>query len=598
MDRDRRRDDPPPDPPRRRVRRTRGRGSPAQCGDDRGADPRGRLAALPELAGAGRRASRSTSTAASSTRSASRIPRSSSGCAGSRTTRRRARPRPALVHGDFRNGNFIVGPEGIRAVLDWELAHLGDPVEDLGWLLREVVALRQRRPAASVASATVDELLAAYADAGGGDRRPRAPALLGDVRHAEVGRRSARSSASRHLNGLVRSVELATLGRRVAETEWDLLELLARRVRVADRRSATGRMHAPSLHDRPTAAELLEAVREFLERDVMAATEGRVAFHARVAVNVLGHGRTRARRSGRALDADGARAARRAARPRRHRPRSSTESLAAGIRDGSLDDRLDEAVADASRATVAGEARGREPAATCRSLRSLAMRIATWNVNSLKARLPRVEEWLDYAGPTCCASRRRSSPTSTSRSWRSPALGYESRAPRARPVERRRDPLAGRHRRRHDRVRRRARRPVRGRRPRSSRRRAAASASSASTCRTAARSAPSSTTASSCGSTCCTTGSTATVLTRRPARGARRLQRRARGPRRLVAEGVRRRDARDRARARRGRRSSRSGASSTRSAASTRRRPALQLLGLPRAATSTSTAACASTSCS
>jgi len=41
-------------------------------------------------------------------------------------------------------------------------------------------------------------------------------------------------------------------------------------------------------HDRPTAAELVEAVREFIERDVMAATEGRVQFHARVAVNVLG----------------------------------------------------------------------------------------------------------------------------------------------------------------------------------------------------------------------------------------------------------------------------------------------------------------------
>lgn len=39
-----------------------------------------------------------------------------------------------IVHGDFRNGNFIVGPDGIRAVLDWELAHLGDPLEDLGWL--------------------------------------------------------------------------------------------------------------------------------------------------------------------------------------------------------------------------------------------------------------------------------------------------------------------------------------------------------------------------------------------------------------------------------------------------------------------------------
>jgi len=44
-------------------------------------------------------------------------------------------PRMTVVHGDFRNGNFIVGPDGIRAVLDWELSHLGDPIEDLGWLL-------------------------------------------------------------------------------------------------------------------------------------------------------------------------------------------------------------------------------------------------------------------------------------------------------------------------------------------------------------------------------------------------------------------------------------------------------------------------------
>src|SRR3712207_8513465 len=36
--------------------------------------------------------------------------------------------------GDFRLGNLIVGPDGLRAVLDWELVHLGDPMEDLGWL--------------------------------------------------------------------------------------------------------------------------------------------------------------------------------------------------------------------------------------------------------------------------------------------------------------------------------------------------------------------------------------------------------------------------------------------------------------------------------
>jgi aminoglycoside phosphotransferase (APT) family kinase protein len=41
---------------------------------------------------------------------------------------------PVLVHGDFRNGNLMVGPDGLRGVLDWELAHLGDPMEDLGWI--------------------------------------------------------------------------------------------------------------------------------------------------------------------------------------------------------------------------------------------------------------------------------------------------------------------------------------------------------------------------------------------------------------------------------------------------------------------------------
>ena len=41
---------------------------------------------------------------------------------------------PQLVHGDFRTGNFLLEPDGISAVLDWEGCHLGDSMEDLGWL--------------------------------------------------------------------------------------------------------------------------------------------------------------------------------------------------------------------------------------------------------------------------------------------------------------------------------------------------------------------------------------------------------------------------------------------------------------------------------
>ncbi len=134
------------------------------------------------------------------------------------------RSEPELVHGDYRNGNFIVGPEGIRAVLDWELAHLGDPVEDLGWLC--VKSWRFGVPEKLVGGfGDVGDLLAAYEAAGG--RRVDEDALrfwvgLGTLKWGVI----CVGQAFTHLGGLVRSVELATLGRRVAETEWDLLEIL------------------------------------------------------------------------------------------------------------------------------------------------------------------------------------------------------------------------------------------------------------------------------------------------------------------------------------------------------------------------------------
>lgn len=131
---------------------------------------------------------------------------------------------PVLVHGDYRNGNVIVGPDGVRAVLDWELAHLGDPIEDLGWLC--VRAWRFGESANVVAGfGSVDELLDAYEAAGG--RRPSLDTLrwwvaLGTVKWAVM----CKLQASAHLGGHVRSIELATIGRRVAENEHDLLELL------------------------------------------------------------------------------------------------------------------------------------------------------------------------------------------------------------------------------------------------------------------------------------------------------------------------------------------------------------------------------------
>jgi hypothetical protein len=92
--------------------------------------------------------------------------------------------------------------------------------------------------------------------------------------------------------------------------------------------------------DRPTAAELATAVREFLERDVMAATEGRVQFHTRVAINALGM-IERELVDGPALaDAEIERAA--ALLGHSGDAHSLEREIAAGIRNGSLDDRLDQ----------------------------------------------------------------------------------------------------------------------------------------------------------------------------------------------------------------------------------------------------------------
>jgi aminoglycoside phosphotransferase (APT) family kinase protein len=132
---------------------------------------------------------------------------------------------PRLVHGDFRNGNFIVGPEGIRSVLDWELSHLGDPVEDLGWLCVKSWRFGNvDQPVGGFGS--TDALLAAYAEAGGGTVDPdhlHYWETFGTLKWGVI----CEMQCFSHLTGLVRSVELAALGRRIAETEWDLLELIA-----------------------------------------------------------------------------------------------------------------------------------------------------------------------------------------------------------------------------------------------------------------------------------------------------------------------------------------------------------------------------------
>ncbi|MFD1930317.1 MULTISPECIES: phosphotransferase family protein [Nonomuraea] len=160
----------------------------------------------------------------------------------------RTRPggsRTTVVHGDFRNGNLIVGPEGLRAVLDWELAHVGDPVEDLGWLCVKAWRFGARPPVGGFGE--YDDLLAAYERASGHrvDRDAlRWWEMFGVLKWGII----CVTQAMRHLGGSTRSVELAAIGRRVCETEWDLLELLRARP-------------APAARDRPVSRPLRSVAR-------------------------------------------------------------------------------------------------------------------------------------------------------------------------------------------------------------------------------------------------------------------------------------------------------------------------------------------------
>jgi aminoglycoside phosphotransferase (APT) family kinase protein len=134
---------------------------------------------------------------------------------------------PTLVHGDYRHGNLIIGAQGVHAVLDWELAHIGDPAEDLTWMCippwrfgeldHPVGGFGQR-----------EDLLAAYESASGRSidaARLKWWDVLGSLRWGIMCADMPKWLRS----GRDKSVERATIARRASESELDLLRILAPR---------------------------------------------------------------------------------------------------------------------------------------------------------------------------------------------------------------------------------------------------------------------------------------------------------------------------------------------------------------------------------
>ena len=129
-----------------------------------------------------------------------------------------------VIHGDFRIGNLLVGPEGLTAVIDWEFSRVGDPAEDLAWpTVRDwrfgngqlkLGGFGDREPFIAhyeqVSQRTIDRKAVDFWE------------ILGNLRWATT----CIQQADRHLSGGDPSVEFASLGRRSAEMQLEMLRLI------------------------------------------------------------------------------------------------------------------------------------------------------------------------------------------------------------------------------------------------------------------------------------------------------------------------------------------------------------------------------------
>lgn len=170
-----------------------------------------------------------------------------------------ARHEPVVVHGDFRHGNIIVHEGHLAALLDWELAHIGDPLEDLGWVSTKAWRFGGAPPVGGFGE--IADLLDGYAGVAGW--RPAELDVLwwsvyGSIRWGIMCRRQA----ARHLEGDEQSLELALIGRRFAENEYDVLVALGlAEPHVVD---VAGRAQPPgagdSMFGTPTVTDILDAI--------------------------------------------------------------------------------------------------------------------------------------------------------------------------------------------------------------------------------------------------------------------------------------------------------------------------------------------------
>ncbi|HOA49702.1 MAG TPA: phosphotransferase family protein [Novosphingobium sp.] len=195
---------------------------------------------------------------------------------------------PRLVHGDFRLGNLLVEQGRLTGVLDWELAHFGDPHEDLAYGCMTVWRFsRPDRPAYGLGS--VEALAQAYAKAGGEAFDPVRFRfwLVYRTFWWALGCLQMGNTWRDHLD---RSLERVVVARRTSEQELDLLMLLEDLAPEAERSRPLPPSPEPLADGRgePSGAEVLTAISEWLNAEIKPLVSGRSKFNLAVARNALG----------------------------------------------------------------------------------------------------------------------------------------------------------------------------------------------------------------------------------------------------------------------------------------------------------------------
>ena len=130
----------------------------------------------------------------------------------------------SLVHGDFRLGNIIVNGEGLRSIIDWELAHIGNPLQDLGWVCGNSWRFGKNDKVVG-GFGELEDLLEGYNSISKlkvNKEMVKCWQVFGTFRWGVI----CLIQAYAHLNGTINSIEKAAIGRRVSETEIDIVDLL------------------------------------------------------------------------------------------------------------------------------------------------------------------------------------------------------------------------------------------------------------------------------------------------------------------------------------------------------------------------------------